>query len=281
MDRESLLEEIAKLEKENDDMSARLNKLHYLTLSGEAAQDAFWDQYSNEHQGRCPPKEEEMAKKEKAKKAMVLGNLQYMGIDYDYNTYYACHGGSSCCDNDYCRCGVIEDARVTNIVAADKFVETHWNKNSDIEKYCIERILTNCRWYDSEYFEVQSCGGYYGEEIGGVYFNNANVCNLLIGDLLSLETDAQKVEFVLNLEYGHILDAVKDLDWSIEHISKDKIVFGQKDHYHKLDETVVKGYADYSFPRGICRKLDTHYRVVDGYHRLKAGGEVVEVLVGR
>lgn len=217
----------------------------------------------------------------KPKTGELTGRSFYMSVDYD--TYYACRNGSDCCDNDYCRCGVINNARIEEkYLSTEDVMNTVFNRKdlSEIDAYCLERVYAAYKVWDADNWEVQVTGGYYGQEIGGCYFNTNEALKIdaAANALLALKTTRAKIEYILTLEYGHLLESVKDKRWSVKEVSKDKIHFGQEDHYRKLDRTVVDRYVEYNLPRGICLFKDGKYRVIDGYHRISAGGNEVKII---
>lgn len=144
-----------------------------------------------------------------------------------------------------------------------------YKDKTDIEKYCIDRILTCLKVYDPKKWEVKTTDGYYGEEIDGVYFLDFEIQNK-IEELLKLENDNEKIEFVLKLEYGYLLESIKDCNWSIEKTTKNKIIFPQEFYLSKLDKNIVSMYKEYPFARGIVLQDGENYKVIDGYHRLSA-----------
>ena len=99
-------------------------------------------------------------------------NLQYE-VDYDYQrSECTCNAYE---DGDYCRCTTIERAWVESInvkLVIKKLYDKYCKDHSDINEYCFDRICSAFKIYDKDYYEVESCGGYYGEEIEGVYFYN-------------------------------------------------------------------------------------------------------------
>lgn len=202
-------------------------------------------------------------------------------VDCDYQTYYSCSDRASC-DDGICRCGTISDIKIKKLPLACDIVDNNFSNYTILEKYCIERILSNNKFWNSNYWEVTVCSGYYGQEIGGVYFELSEKCDDLIKNLLlECRTDTQKIEFVLTLEYGYVLDKLKNLEWYVDIVRKEDIIFGQKDHYQKLDQEIVNHYRNYSLPRGICSKEENFYKIYDGYHRLSAGDDLVEIIIGQ
>ena len=100
-------------------------------------------------------------------------NLQYE-VDYDYVR-------SQCtCDDYYCRCTTIERAWVESIEIS-KIVARLYSKysreHSAINEYCFERICMAFKIYDKDYYEVESCYGYYLYEIYGTGNYGCCSCN--------------------------------------------------------------------------------------------------------
>jgi hypothetical protein len=205
-------------------------------------------------------------------------NLQY-DVEYDYER-------SQCtCDAyerlDYCRCTTIERAWVESINVKlvirelyDKYCEEH----SEINEYCFDRICSVFKIYDKDYYEVESTWGYYGEEIGGVYFENEEKVVEAYNELLNLENDIDKIKYILKLEYGYLIDrVVHTTSATIEEVNTEKIKLPQQEYFVKLSKEVIEDYKDRKLPAAVCIKnkdrfydaFDT-YTLVDGYHRFIA-----------
>jgi hypothetical protein len=205
-------------------------------------------------------------------------NLQY-DVEYDYER-------SQCtCDAyerlDYCRCTAIERAWVESINVKlvirelyDKYCEEH----SEINEYCFDRICSVFKIYDKDYYEVESTWGYYGEEIGGVYFENEEKVVEAYNELLNLENDIDKIKYILKLEYGYLIDrVVHTTSATIEEVNTEKIKLPQQEYFVKLSKEVIEDYKDRKLPAAVCIKnkdrfydaFDT-YTLVDGYHRFIA-----------
>jgi len=198
--------------------------------------------------------------------------------DLDYETYHPCQNGSNCCDNDYCRCGQIDNVQFVKIPSTKEIVDKFYAEETDINKYFIDRILTINKIWDKNNWSVQVCGGYYGQEIGDVSITNGTVIEDEIKSLLTLNSLSKQVEFVLNKEYGYLLEEVKNKRWIEIYVDKNSIIFGQKDHFLRLDKTIVDQYKNYPFIRGICLKKGNKFKVLDGYHRLSAGDGHIKIL---
>jgi len=204
-----------------------------------------------------------------------LGNYNFLyseGSDYSYSTEYNCEVYG--CDY-ICRCGNIYDAEITQIPNLESFVKSNF-KGSDLQLYCIERIYAINGFHHKENWKVETCGGYYGEEIAGIFFDNAEKAFDEV-QMLSLMKDSGKIEHVLELEYGRKLDSVLNKTWEIDYVSFDDLFFGAE--YHKTNKKIVDCYANREFPKAIVLRDQDKYRVVDGYHRLATGTSDGMVLV--
>ena len=201
-----------------------------------------------------------------------LSGYYFSGVDYDYESYRACENGSDCCDNDYCRCGVIQDARVTDI-DFNRLIDGLIGKSSEvIDCYCLDRVLRCLGLQDSNNWEVITGGGYYGEEIHGC-LPNQKILDQLKKDLEAIIklSDIDKIKFILQAEYGFILPELKDMnDAQVTTISFQDIKLPNLDYSRKINRLYVTQYNDYKLPRAICVKDGDKYRLIDGYHRVLA-----------
>lgn len=217
-------------------------------------------------------------------------------VSYDYQTEYSCEE-SGCNDEGICRCGRIYDDVVKSVSISEmtNYIYNHFIPNSkagkrherisqifyggeEVDKYCINRIISHFKAWDSSNWIVNIIGGYYGEEIGGVeldkevLYSISDACDIVLG----FETIADKIRFVLTLEYGYILNELKDSDFELISIYKTDIDFDKMNKKHT--ENVRKENAlyylpdSYSLPRGIVRKLNDRYTIIDGFHRIIVTG---------
>ena len=208
-------------------------------------------------------------------------NLQY-DVEYDYDR-------SACTcdayeDGDYCRCTTIERAWVESVDVKhiiDKLYTKYCKEHSEINEYCFDRICTALRIYDKDFYEVETCGGYYGEEIDGVYFEDEEKIFNAYNELLKLESDIEKIKYALKLEYSYLIDRVTNTtSATIEEVATEKIKLPQKEYFVKLSKEVIEDYKDRKLPVAVCIKnkdrfhdvFDT-YVLVDGYHRFIANKE--------
>jgi len=214
---------------------------------------------------------------------------------YDYNTEHFCDS-SGCYDEGICRCGKIKDAYVDSInlsrlteeiysqfITGDKKTKRRDIRISEIlyggeivDKYCIYRILAINKAYDASYWEVNICGGYYGQEIDDVTIDVyiLNIINDQCVKLFQLETLSEKLRYVLELEYGFLLDDVKDCDFELISIYKNYIDFKKLNQNHitnvKMEDLSHYDSSNYELPRGIVRGEIDNYKIIDGFHRIIA-----------
>lgn len=205
-------------------------------------------------------------------------NLQY-DVDYDYDR-------SPCtCDayenGDYCRCTTIERAWVESInvkLIVNKLYKKYYKEPSEINEYCFDRICRALKIYDKNNYEVESCGGYYGEEIDGVYFEDEEKIVNAYNELLKLEGDIEKIKYVLELEYGYLLDRVSNkTSAKIEVVDTEKIKLPQQEYFMRLSKEVIEEYKNRKLPVAVCiKEKDRFYEafdryiLIDGYHRFVA-----------
>jgi hypothetical protein len=200
-------------------------------------------------------------------------------IEYDYDT-----NRDNCECEDYCRCSTIENAKVTYVDLIR--ITEEFNKvfeGDEFTKYIINRILTACKLYDEDSWWVSTCGGYYGEEIEGIYIENTNIEEWL-NKLENAKTNEEKLFVALECEYGYVLDELKGLkSFTIETVDRANIIVGQKDHYVRLNRNVINKYKDYPYLVALCIDNGKETRLIDGYHRFSASEdkEKVKVIIGR
>lgn len=213
-------------------------------------------------------------------------NMRY-AVDYDYDTYYPCQNGSDCCDNDYCRCGVINNARAKVDVNTSYSIACTLTRNQTLRKdprfYCLERWISCVLRETPDCFDVSVGGGYYGQEVYGVSINwqQANDINtfveLLKGRLTKSKT-RELVEKTLEREYGWVLAVLEEKDWQYDTVPVKNIAPGNTE-YRSMDNNAVARYADqYSRHNGdllscLCKRElgnGNKYVLVDGYHRFAA-----------
>ncbi len=212
------------------------------------------------------------------------------GINYDSNYIRNCRE-SGCNDEGICRCGKYEDFKITSF-DANAFIDTlNFKISNDLVKYCIDRIV-RIQNISPENFNAQINGSYYGEEIDAIYLDHS-VCSKLYKKIFKLKklADIDKIKYLLELEYGYILDSIKNLKhYNIKEI--DMSTIKKSDHYtKKILEKDLNNYDEvYKLPRGIfidktdyCPRQynEFNYKLIDGYHRLLSAEQMgMKTIVG-
>jgi len=209
---------------------------------------------------------------------VLEGTFHYNGIEYNYD-----RNSDNCTCEDYCRCSTLENTKIESIdlIAVAKVFSEVLGED-EFTEYAINRILTACKMYDSNYWDFRVCGGYYGEEVDGIYIDNTEVSKWMY-KLESAKTDKEKLFIALECEYDYILDELNKCEnWNIVTIKKSDIRIGQQDHYRKLDRMVVENYKNFTLPVAVCIEENGHARLIDGYHRCKAKDEEsIKVIIGK
>lgn len=214
----------------------------------------------------------------------------YTGIDIDYKRDYNC--SSYGCDSEgICRCSRIHDEQIINIDVSeivdsiyhdiyDNSKETKRNNiinsifgiSKDLELYTIDRILRKSLIYDENIWKIVIEGGYYGQEIGNISLDSvyADKLSQKINESMVIDNVKDRVEYLLNLEYGYILPELLDKEYKILTINKSDIIFRNENHLKNVSTKELEFYSDinYNGIRGIVTKKEGKYRVIDGYNRL-------------
>lgn len=209
-------------------------------------------------------------------------NLQYI-VDYDYERS-GCH-----CDayekGDYCRCTTIERTWIENVnvkEVIEKLYHRHSRSDSYIDKYCFDRICYAFEIYDKHLYEVETGGGYYGEEVYGVWFDNEERIVNAYNEMLTRNTVLEKIQYCLKREYGYLIDCVKSAtSAAIIEVSPNSICPPQKEYFVKVDKNVIEEYKNRDLPIAVCIRDGDYYRLIDGYHRFVANNDrdIVEIII--
>ncbi len=236
---------------------------------------------------------------------MIVGVSFKYHTNYDYDAYRDC-GAHGCDEEGICRCETLENAHVVT-VDIPSIVNEIYNsifdnslsskRNSainsilggvskEIDIYTIDRILRINKAYEPTNWEVQVCGGYYGQEIDDVLLENSVAQKIedQINEALSIIDLTSRIEYLLMLEYGSILPALQGRQYSIETVERDSIIFGSDEHYRKVNTKSLDHYSDknYTGIRGIALVKDDRYRLIDGYHRSSTSENIkIQLLIAR
>jgi hypothetical protein len=236
---------------------------------------------------------------------MIVGVSFKYQTNYDYDAYRDC-GAHGCDEEGICRCETLENAHVVTVDIPsivneiynsifDNSLSTKRNSainsilggvSKEIDIYTIDRILRINKAYEPTNWEVQVCGGYYGQEIDDVLLENSVAQKIedQINEALSIIDLTPRIEYLLMLEYGSILPALQGRQYSIETVERDSIIFGSDEHYRKVNTKSLDHYSDknYTGIRGIALVKDDRYRLIDGYHRSSTSENIkIQLLIAR
>ena len=226
-------------------------------------------------------------------------------LEYDYDTYTSCHE-SYCDEEGICRCSTIENAHVVSVNISnmvnhiydnyfDNSLSTKRNStinsilggvSKEIDIYTIDRILRINKAYEPSNWEVQVCGGYYGQEIDDIVLEDytAQKIETQLDEAFSLINLTERIEYLLMLEYGSILPELKGCEYSIETVERDSIIFGSDKHYRKVNTKELNHYSDkaYTGIRGIALVKNDKFRLIDGYHRSSTSeNRTIQLLIAK
>lgn len=223
-------------------------------------------------------------------------------VSYNYDTVYSCEE-SGCNEEGICRCGYITNTHLNSvdvpaIVALiynnlfDKSLSTKrhnaiqslWGITEEIDRYTIDRILRINKIWEPGNWQINVCNGYYGQEIEDVVVIE-DVVQKLDKDIqraLDLDDLTDRIEYLLKLENGPLLDSIKGSKYRIDKVDRDDIDFPNKSHLNRIIIDDLEHYSDkvYTGIRGILKKDGQKWRVIDGYHRLsKSENKMIKVLI--
>lgn len=204
-----------------------------------------------------------------------MDDFQYSGVDIDYDIERHCdeHG---CHEDGICRCSTIENTRVEKINIYDIYnsiihrgsrqrVELNFEFDDQFINYCIYRLLITNKVYNESNWEINTCGGYYGEEILRIYFCDTEKVSKQIDTLYNVSTQ-DRIRRILEMEYGFILDSLKGKKFVEKEIDTKDIIVGNDTYRKKIDVGLYSNYPK-DLPIGIYLKQNDKYRLIDGYHR--------------
>ena len=223
-------------------------------------------------------------------------------VSYDYDTEYSCEE-SGCNEEGICRCGCItntyldkvEVSSMTSTIYLEIFdnsistkrhnaINSLWGITEEVEKYTIDRILRINKIWKPEFWEINVTGGYYGQEIEDIVIVEHMVqkLNTQLEKAFGIDSLTERIEYLLELENGFILDELKDKSYVVSVIDIDDIIFPNKDHKKRVLIENLDHYSDKNYKgiRGIVKKDGKKFKLIDGYHRLsKTENKLVKVLV--
>lgn len=206
-------------------------------------------------------------KKNELKNIAVSKNIEWcLDISYERTTgYFGCYCEGSC------SCTILENIDFV-IPENGLFLYENIMRKDDIYLYCLEKIAQLLQFYDKNNYEIIINKGYYGEEITGVEFYNKN---LLVEHLEAIENknDTELMEYILEMEYGYILNRFKNAQYTVKHIDVNDLRFSNNEYFKKISNKTNNHYRNISLKDkilGIYYYDGVKYNLIDGYHRLVA-----------
>ena len=202
-------------------------------------------------------------------------------LEYDYDSYH-CHGCGGCGDEnswDYCRGKVYEGLVVEDLNIKKVFdaVKGEFKVKSEMDLYCLDRLLRTHKAWDENLWNVEAEWGYYGEEVILVEFSNWTLFENDLKKVLELKTDIEKVKFVLGCEYKTSTEESKNFS-SIE-IKKISAKNVKVTENMKIDSDEYF-WSDETLPIGLYKEVNGFYKLIDGRNRFTHNKNlVIKVIV--
>ena len=232
----------------------------------------------------------------------LRNDFKYM-VSYNYDTIYSCEE-SGCNEEGICRCGYITNTQLnsvdvssiaTNVYSEifdnsistkrNNIINSLWGISEDIEKYTIDRILRINKVWKPEFWNINVAGGYYGQEVDEVVLIEDVVqkLNTQLEKAFDMDNLTKRIEYLLELENGFILEDIKDKKYRIVVIDIDDIIFTNLEHKSRVLIEELEHYSDRNYKgiRAIVKKDSMNkWKLIDGYHRLsKTENKLIKVLV--
>lgn len=229
-------------------------------------------------------------------------DFQWM-ISYDSELIYSCEE-SGCNEEGLCRCGKLVNISLKEVDISEISTEIYsrlfdnsvytkrnnsinslWGITPEIDKYTIDRILRINKVWKPEFWDINITGGYYGQEIDEIVLVEDIVQKLKTQLELAFEVNnlKERIEYLLELENGFILDDIKEKDYKVSIIDINDIIFSNTEHQRRIIIEEIEHYSDENYKgiRGIVKKDKSNkWKVIDGYHRLsKTENKLVKVLI--
>lgn len=149
---------------------------------------------------------------------------------------------------------------------------------SAIESYCIDRIIRSLEMYNPGNYTIDTWAAYYGDEVKSVDFIHITELMSRLARLSKLSTNREKMEYILILEYGYLLDVLKDCYWEIRQIKRSDVIQCQDAYIKKVP--FCDFYRNWNLPLCVVTPGSQNgYRLIDGYHRFTNNPDLQEISV--
>jgi len=207
-------------------------------------------------------------------------------IEYETNESRRCEDYGCHKDGGMCRCSTIDSIDIVEVYIDSLVDEIVPSKKHKMLRYGVDRILRHHKVYEPNYWDTWSIGGYYGEEVGGASLaqNISTSVDTDVARYSKLKSLKDQVEFLLQLEYGYLLDSLKGCSYRSRKVPLEQIHIGNEEYRKRVDAEMVEHYSRYPYYTAVVLREDVReFRLVDGYHRLtaanRAGDDKVNILV--
>jgi len=215
-------------------------------------------------------------------------------VEADY--YHDCNAYG--CD-EICRCGTIESTRIKPITVfgavglAETFFQDGQGNEGKLGFALAVRFLKKLFENVDDLFVVETCGGYYGDEIEGVFAKpGAEVVLLERVEEFNKRSNSERVRFVLEQEYDSLLPEVEQYkSWKLIEVPVEE-VYADKEILKRCSNSIYQEYVWFCPWHGLgsnkllnrlwnstkgwypaivaIPKKGGGFRVIDGFHRYKA-----------
>lgn len=205
---------------------------------------------------------------------ITLGQTNFVShIDCDVTSIRPCLESDNPCES-MCNCSVITSCVIADTskvgpsclklcLSPDEVKDKKTFQLSAVDTYCLQRLMVAHGCYSVDGYNIEIGRDYYGEVVAGITLKAHDELAKDVSALLALKTDHDKVMFVLGLEYGFIVDSIKNttevemvtvaLRWAMP---DDVLVLKRQNSYqYPLSDKSVIGVI----VNGIL--IDGHYRL--------------------
>lgn len=192
--------------------------------------------------------------------------------DYEYDSY-SCHGCGHCrgeYDDYCCRSQEYEGLRVE--FQYKSFMSSATEGMSKIQAYCVDRLVSIYKLYESNNWDIEASRGYYGEEVDYIKMNDFQNFIVDYNYIQGSTNDAKLIEYILNKEYGIVNEVITDVN--IITVDRKDIVVTEN---NKLGDTNYEINSE--IPLGIYKEINSKYKMIDGRHRFSiTKGETLSII---
>ena len=159
--------------------------------------------------------------------------------------------------------------------------------NESFNYYLIDRILTIEKVWRKDRWNFEIQNAFYGEEVieaslTNKYFNNITS---KINNIISIKTLKEKVDKLLEYEYGHVINTLNNRRYKIDYIDINDIVILNNEYYDKVLKKKRNGkLSHYDIHNnsicGLVIKNKNKYNLIDGYHRYcGCNNKILEMII--